>query len=82
MLSGRSRGEYCEKKMLKKDVGSRYVYENKQISDKLPGEKSDIYVHLCVRFGHLRLTGSEFCRNSGEFTVKRRHFLTQSFTPL
>ena len=30
--------------MLKKDVRSRNVYENKQISDTMPGRKSDIYV--------------------------------------
>jgi len=34
----------CKKKMLKKYEQSRYVYENKQISDKMPGEMSDIYV--------------------------------------
>ena len=34
----------CEKKMLKKYVQSRYVYENKQISDKMPNKKSDIFV--------------------------------------
>ena len=33
-----------QKKMLEKDVRSRYVYENKQISDKMPGKNSDIYV--------------------------------------
>jgi hypothetical protein len=30
--------------MLKKDERSRNVYENKQISDNVPGKKSDIYV--------------------------------------
>jgi hypothetical protein len=30
--------------MLINDVGSRYVYENKQISDRIPEKKSDIYV--------------------------------------
>jgi hypothetical protein len=30
--------------MLKKYVRSRNVYENKQISDNVPGKKSDIYV--------------------------------------
>jgi len=30
--------------MLKKYVRSRNVYENKQISDTMPGKKSDIYV--------------------------------------
>ena len=30
--------------MLKKDVRSRNVYENKQISDTMPGKESDIYV--------------------------------------
>lgn len=34
----------CKKKMLKKYVRSRYVIENKQISDRMPGIKSDIYV--------------------------------------
>jgi len=33
-----------QKKMLQKCVRSRYVYENKQISDKMPGKDSDIYV--------------------------------------
>ena len=33
-----------EKKMLKKYERSRNVYENKQISDTMPGKKSDIYV--------------------------------------
>jgi hypothetical protein len=33
-----------EKKMLKKYVRSRNVYENKQISDTMPGKKSDIFV--------------------------------------
>ena len=44
MLSGRSGRVDCKKKMLKKYEQSRYVYENKQISDKMPGKKSDIYV--------------------------------------
>jgi hypothetical protein len=35
MLSGRSGKEYCKKKMLKKYVQSRNVYENKQISDRM-----------------------------------------------
>ncbi len=30
--------------MLKKYEQSQYVYENKQIWDKMPGKKSDIYV--------------------------------------
>jgi hypothetical protein len=30
--------------MLKKDERSRNLYENKQISDNVPGKKSDIYV--------------------------------------
>jgi hypothetical protein len=38
-------GEISAKKMLKKYVRSRYVYENKQISDKMPGKNSDIYVY-------------------------------------
>jgi len=29
--------------MLNYDVGSRYVYENKQNYDKMPGEMSDIF---------------------------------------
>ncbi len=37
-------GHWSEKKMLKKYVRSRNVYENKQISDTIPGKKSDIYV--------------------------------------
>jgi len=37
---------YPTKKMLKKWDRSRYVYENKQNSDKMPGEKSDIYVAM------------------------------------
>jgi hypothetical protein len=44
ILSGRFGREYCKKKMLKKCVRSRYVYENKQISDKMPEKKSDIFV--------------------------------------
>ena len=34
----------AEKKMLEKYERSHYVYENKQISYKMPGKKSDIYV--------------------------------------
>jgi hypothetical protein len=37
-------GEKHEKMMLKKYVRSRNVYENKQISDNVPGKESDIYV--------------------------------------
>jgi len=33
-----------EKKMLKKDERNHYVYENKGKKDKMPDEKSDIYV--------------------------------------
>jgi hypothetical protein len=33
-----------QKKMLKRYERSQYVYENKQNMDKMPGEKSDIYV--------------------------------------
>ncbi len=44
MLSGRSGKGYCKKKMLEKYERSQYVYENKQISDKMPVKKSDIYV--------------------------------------
>jgi hypothetical protein len=33
-----------QKKMLKKYIRSRYVYENKQISDKMPAKNSDIFV--------------------------------------
>jgi hypothetical protein len=35
---------FCKKRCYKKYVRSRNVYENKQISDKMPGKKSDIYV--------------------------------------
>ena len=35
---------FCKKRCYKKDEQSRYVYENKQISDKMPGKKSGIYV--------------------------------------
>jgi hypothetical protein len=35
-----------EKKMLKKDVRSRNVYENKGNNDKMTDEKSDIYVDM------------------------------------
>ena len=35
-----------QKKMLKKDVRSRNVYENKGNKDKVPDEKSDIYVNM------------------------------------
>jgi hypothetical protein len=45
------RQRYSKKKMLKKDVRSCYVYENKQISDKKPARKSGIYVldsDICV----------------------------------
>ena len=49
-----------EKKMLKKYVRSRNVYENKQISDTMPGKKVG---HLCLRFGHLRLTDNNFAEN-------------------
>jgi hypothetical protein len=52
MTSGRTGRGYCEKKMFKKCVQSRNVYENKQISDKMLGKKSDIYVldsDICVK---------------------------------
>ena len=38
--------------MLEKNVGSRYVYENKQISYKMPLEKSD----NCARLNANRVT--------------------------
>ena len=34
------------KKMLKNDERTHYVYENKGNMDKMPGEKSDIYVRM------------------------------------
>ena len=43
-LSGTSGERILQKKMLKKYDRSRYVHENKQISDTMPGKKSDIYV--------------------------------------
>ena len=36
----------AQKKMLKKYVRSRNVYENKQNMDKMPDEKSGIYVDM------------------------------------
>src|SRR5208282_5758433 len=36
--------EYRKKKMLKKYERRQYVYENKQISDRMPAKKSDIFV--------------------------------------
>ena len=41
---GRFGRESCKKRCYKKDVRSRYVYENKGRYDTLPGKKSDIYV--------------------------------------
>ena len=38
------KAEVSKKKMLQKYVRSRYVYENKQKVDKMPGKKTDIYV--------------------------------------
>ena len=38
--------EYPAKKMLKMYERNHYVYENKQNLDKIPGEKSDIYVDM------------------------------------
>jgi len=35
-----------QKKMLKRGVRSRNVYENKGNKDKVPDEKSDIYVDM------------------------------------
>jgi hypothetical protein len=40
---GKVRRGTLQKKMLKKCVRSRNVYENKQIRDILPGSNSDIY---------------------------------------
>ena len=34
--------------------------------------------HLCLRFGHLRLTDTNFAEIWGKFTVKRRQFLARS----
>jgi hypothetical protein len=48
---GKIREGILQKKMLIKYVRSRYVYENKQISDRMPGNNSDIYVldsDICV----------------------------------
>jgi len=48
---GKIRQGVLQKKMLKKYERSQYVYENKQISDKLPGKNSDNYVFdsdICV----------------------------------
>ena len=36
----------CTKKMLQKDERSHYVYENKRNKDKMPDEKTDIYVDM------------------------------------
>jgi len=50
--SGRSGGRNCEKRFKKIYVQSRNVYENKQISDTMPGKNSDIYVldsDICVK---------------------------------
>jgi len=41
---GKVRKGILQIKMLKKYERSRYVYENNQIQDKMPGKKSDIYV--------------------------------------
>ena len=41
---GKVRRGIREKKMLEKYERSQYMYENKEISDKMPGKKSDIYV--------------------------------------
>ena len=41
--SGLSGRESCKKRCYKKYVRCCYVYENKQISDKMPGKNSDIY---------------------------------------
>jgi hypothetical protein len=41
---GEIRGMFGKKEMLKKYERSRNVYENKQISDKMPGKDSDIFV--------------------------------------
>jgi len=41
---GKVREGILQKKMLKKCVRSRYVYENKQISDKMPEKNSAIFV--------------------------------------
>jgi hypothetical protein len=43
-------GGWPTKKMLINAVRSRYVYENKENSDIMPDEESDIYVDVtCVR---------------------------------
>ncbi len=39
---GKVRQGILPKKMLKEYEQSQYVYENKQIYDKMPGKKSDI----------------------------------------
>ena len=44
MLSGRSGKGYSRKRMLKSYERSRNVYENKQKTDTMPGEKWDICV--------------------------------------
>ena len=40
----RAAGDGLEKKMLKNDERSQYVYESKGHSDTMPDKKSDIYV--------------------------------------
>jgi hypothetical protein len=43
MVSGEFGRGSCKKRCYKKYVRSCYVYENKQISDKMPGTNSGIY---------------------------------------
>ena len=43
MVSGEFGRGSCKKRCYKKYVRSCYVYENKQISDKMPARNSDIY---------------------------------------
>jgi hypothetical protein len=73
-LSGRFGREYCEKKKLDKYEQSQYVYENKQISDKMPG-KSRTFMSKIRTFASNR---HQFCRIWRAFRVKQRHFLARS----
>jgi hypothetical protein len=71
MLWGRSGGESCMKKILNKNTFEAGIYmkTNKYLT-KCP-EKIG---HLCLRFGHFRLSETNFAEIRGEFTVKRRKY--------
>jgi hypothetical protein len=69
--------------MLKKDERSRNVYENKQISDNVPGKKSDIYVldsDILYKRTCILQNFAETASFSVTFRARRNEFFASEYT--